>query len=70
MDVNYQDYGIDQTVAEAYAQSLREHIAYVREAGRKLGVLEDHLTPNKLAPPKQHSHHVNHHFVIPAMAVQ
>ncbi len=43
MDVNYQDYGMDQTVAEAYADSLREHIAYVREAGRKLGVLEDRL---------------------------
>lgn len=36
-------YGVDEAVAEAYALSLREHIAYVQEAGRMIGVPEGQL---------------------------
>ncbi len=36
-------YGIDKVVAEAFAESLREHIAYVQEAGRMIGVPESQL---------------------------
>src|SRR3990170_2979058 len=33
------DFDVDKEVAGAYAESLKQHIAYVREAGHKLGVL-------------------------------
>lgn len=36
-------YGVDKAVAEAFAESLREHIAYVQEAGRMIGVPEQQL---------------------------
>lgn len=39
----YKFFGVKEEVAEAYAASLREHIAYVREAGRKLGVSDTQL---------------------------
>lgn len=42
-ELNYQSYDLDKTVAEAYAESLRQHIAYVQEAGRKLGIEEQQL---------------------------
>lgn len=35
--------GVDQIVADAYAKSLREHIANVQEAGHKLGVPSSQL---------------------------
>lgn len=38
MIVEYSTYGVDKVVAEAYIESLREHITYVQEAGRKIGV--------------------------------
>lgn len=31
-------YGVDLDVANAYIESLNEHITYVREAGQKIGV--------------------------------
>lgn len=37
-------YGIDRSIAEAYAESLREHIAYVYEAGLKIGVPKAQLS--------------------------
>lgn len=40
-DLNH--YGIDKSIAEAYAESLRQHIAYVQEAGRIIGVFETQL---------------------------
>lgn len=39
----YSTYGVDETIAKAFAESLREHIAYVQEAGRKIGVPEQQL---------------------------
>lgn len=41
--MNIDFYGIDRTVAEAYTESLRQHIAYVQEAGRMIGVAESQL---------------------------
>lgn len=38
MSKGVEHYGVDQAVAEAYTESLRQHIAYVREAGKKLGI--------------------------------
>lgn len=43
-EIHYQSYGIDRDVAEAYAESLREHIAFVQEAGRQLRVPESQLS--------------------------
>ena len=42
-------YGIDMAVAEAYAESLRDHIRYVREAGEKIGVLPEQLAKHDLS---------------------
>ncbi len=39
----YRTYGVDEGVADAYAESLLEHIAYVQAAGRKLGVCPSQL---------------------------
>lgn len=36
-------YGIDESVALAFMASLKDHIRFVQEAGRKLGVPEDQL---------------------------
>ena len=36
-------YGIDMAIAEDYAESLRDHIKYVREAGEMIGVLPEQL---------------------------
>ena len=35
---DYEMYGVEKAVAEAFITSLNWHIAYVQEAGRKLGV--------------------------------
>jgi len=42
-EIQYQSYGVDPAVAEAYAESLRKHIAFVQEAGRQLRVPEPQL---------------------------
>ena len=42
-DLNYQRFGVDDVIADAYAESLREHIACVRETGRKIGVRPSQL---------------------------
>lgn len=36
-------FGIDPIIAEAFAQSLNEHISYVREAGVMIGVAQSQL---------------------------
>jgi hypothetical protein len=36
-------FDVDRVVAEAFIESLNEHIAYVREAGKKIGVSEKQL---------------------------
>lgn len=42
-EANLESYSVDQAVAEAYAVSLREHIAYVQEAGKLIGVPDQQL---------------------------
>lgn len=41
--MDYSKYGIDYSIAENYANSLKLHITYVREAGRLIGVPEQQL---------------------------
>lgn len=43
VDVDIASFGIDETVATAFAESLCEHIVYVQEAGRKIGVADAQL---------------------------
>lgn len=42
-NININTFDVDKEVAGAFIQSLNEHIAYVREAGHKIGVPEAQL---------------------------
>lgn len=49
MKAEFEYYNVDKAVAEAFAESLREHIAYVQEAGRMIGVPEALLEVHDLS---------------------
>lgn len=40
---DFAQYGITEVIADAFFASLQDHIAYVTEAGRKLGLPDDQL---------------------------
>lgn len=46
---DFEYYGIDKAIAEAFIESLKQHIAYVQEAGRMIGVAESQLEIHDLS---------------------
>ena len=47
--MDFEHWGVKKEVAEAFTISLRRHIAYVQEAGRKIGVLDEQLRIHDLS---------------------